>query len=61
MPTKTRYDVLTYDWDKREYTPQRGVRRGPWSKWGLRRALRKLRKLGYDTGRGSSSVFVAQR
>ncbi len=55
------YDVLTWDMDRQEFTPQQGVRRGPWSKWGLRRALRKLQKMGYDTSRhGGVSVLVEE-
>lgn len=55
----TRYEVLTWDSDRQEFTPQIGVRRGPYSKWGLRRALRKLRDMGYETHRrGAYSILV---
>lgn len=53
-----RYYVTTYDWEKEEYTPQIGVRTGPWSKWGLRKALRKLRAMGYDATKGDNSTLV---
>lgn len=53
-----RYYVTTWDTDKQKFTPQRGVRTGPLSKWGLRRALRKLRGFGYSASRGDSSVLV---
>lgn len=53
-----RYDITTYDADKDKFTPQRGVRRGPYSQFGLRKALRKLRTLGYDANRSDPSVYV---
>ena len=56
---KRRYYVFTYDWEQAEYTPQLGVYCGPYSLFGLRRALRKLRDMGYDTGRQDSSVYVS--
>lgn len=60
--TKPTYEVLTWDSDKGKFTPQRGVRRGPWGKWGLRRALRALRDIGYDVHRsGAPSVLVQRR
>lgn len=47
-PTKKpRYEVLTWDIDKQTWTPQQGVRRGPYSLWGLKRAMRKLQSIGY--------------
>jgi hypothetical protein len=61
MPKPT-YEVLTWDMDKQTFTPQQGVRKGPYSKWGLRRALRKLRSMGYETTKaGGVSVFIALR
>lgn len=42
-----KYYVETWDIDLQEFTPQKGCRKGPYSKWGLRKALRKLRSLGY--------------
>jgi hypothetical protein len=59
---KVYYEVLTWDVRKEDFTPQIGVRRGPWSKWGLRRALRKLNRCGYDTDRHNApSVLVLRR
>ncbi len=58
---KPTYDVTTWDADKQAWTPQQGVRRGPWTKWGLRKALRKLRNLGYSARRGDAFVAVARR
>jgi hypothetical protein len=61
---KPRYEVLTWCPDKQRYTPQQGVRRGPHSLWGLKRALRKLQAMGYPCdyssygGAGDPSVQV---
>jgi len=55
---KPRYYVLTWDTDKQDFTPQKGVRTGPYSLWGLRKALRKLQQLGYSAGKGDASVLV---
>jgi hypothetical protein len=44
---RKRYEVLTWDTDKQKFTPQQGVRRGPYTLWGLKRALRKLQSYGY--------------
>lgn len=62
--TKPRYEVLTWDSYKGTFTPQQGVRRGPYTLWGLKRALRKLRGMGYPCdyrscdGCGDPSVSV---
>ncbi len=56
--SKDRYEVLTYDIDTGEFTPQQGLKRGPWSKWGLRRALRRLRRMGYEGTRQDNSILV---
>lgn len=58
MPTKPRYEVLTWDTNRQEFTPQPGVRRGPYTLWGLRRALRALQRWGYSCDRGDCSVWV---
>lgn len=56
---KPKYQVLTWDWEIHDWSPQQGVRRGPYSLFGLRKALRKLRDMGYDTTRnGGVSVLV---
>jgi hypothetical protein len=44
---KARYYVKTWDADRQRFTPQQGVRCGPYTLFGLRKALRKLRALGY--------------
>jgi hypothetical protein len=41
------YYIETYDAVKETYTPHRGVRTGPWTLFGLRKAIRKLRAGGY--------------
>jgi hypothetical protein len=62
-----KYEVLTWDVEKQKWTPQQGVRRGPYSLWGLKRALRKLQALGYpcdyrsDDCSGDPSVLVRER
>jgi len=56
--TRPRYRVTTWDADKQAFTPQRGVRSGPYSQFGLRRALRRLRELGYDACRADASTYV---
>ena len=43
---KPKYEVLTWDTDKQDFTPQKGVRRGPYTLFGLWKALRKLRHGG---------------
>ena len=66
MTTKAKYEVLTWDHEKHCWTPQQGVRRGPHTIHGLRRALRKLRDYGYSCeyssahGVGDPSVSVSR-
>ena len=48
---KTRYYIWTWDTFADEWTPQKGVRCGPYSLFGLRKALRALRGLGYPATR----------
>lgn len=55
---KPRYEVLTWDSDLQKFTPQKGVRRGPYSLFGLRKPLRQLRLLGYQGDRHDSSTYV---
>ena len=50
----TRYYVATWDSDKQEHTPQKGVRTGPYSLFGLRKAL----GMGYGIGRISCAGAV---
>jgi hypothetical protein len=40
---KPRYYVETWDTEKQTFTPQQGVRKGPYSLFGLRKALKALR------------------
>lgn len=58
---KPTYSVLTWDTTKQDWTPQYGVRTGPYRLMGLRRALRKLRAMGYDGCKGDNSVLVERR
>ena len=51
---KQKYDVLTWDSELQKWTPQAGVRRGPYTLFGLRKAIRKLRYLGYTAHRSVS-------
>lgn len=53
-----RYEVLTWDTDLEEFTPQDGVRKGPYTLFGLRKAIRALQKLGYDGYRNDPSILV---
>ncbi len=55
---KSEYYVTTWDMDKQKYTPQKGVRKGPYSLFGLRKALRKLRTMGYSADRYDAYVRV---
>lgn len=64
---KPRYEVLTWDIERQEWTPQQGVRKGPYTLWGLKRALRKLRAIGYPCnyrschyGAGDSRVSICR-
>lgn len=58
---KNYYDVLTWDIDKQKFTPQRGVRRGPYTLFGLRKALRKLGNMGYAGSHREPCVSVEVR
>jgi hypothetical protein len=51
---KPKYEVLTWDTELQKFTPQVGVRRGPYSLWGLKRALRKLQNMGYPCHRNAN-------
>lgn len=53
------YRVTTWDVDRQKFTPQEGLKSEPYTKWELRRALRALRQMGYDTKRAfAPSVLV---
>jgi hypothetical protein len=55
---KPSYWVTTWDCNLQAFTPQAGVRTGPWTLWGLRRAFRALRAMGYPCRRGDPAVAV---
>lgn len=66
-PKRRRYYVETWDPEKEQFSPQPGVRTGPYSLFGLRQAIRKLRRMGYSCdycslvgirGRGDPSVLI---
>lgn len=57
---RPRYYVTTWCADAQTFTPQIGVRTGPYTMFGLRRALRKLRELGYSADRNDPSVYVCR-
>lgn len=59
--TRPKYDVTTWDTDLQRFTPQRGVRRGPYTLFGLRRALRTLRTMGYDIKREFAPSVLVER
>lgn len=61
LPMKRKYYVTTYDADLYAFTPQKGVRTGPYTLFGLRKALRKLQALGYPCNRDDPSVLVECR
>lgn len=56
-----RYYVETWDSDLQKFTPQIGVRTGPYTLFGLRKALRALRNCGYATSRGSGFYVLVSR
>jgi hypothetical protein len=58
MKKRARYEVLTWDADAQKFTPQAGVRRGPYSLFGLRKALRELRGRGYMARKGDPFTLV---
>ena len=58
---KPKYYVTTIDPEKDRFTPQKGVRTGPYTMFGLRKALRKLQSFGYECGRDDPSVLVERR
>lgn len=52
------YFVYTWDAETQRFTPQEGVHSGPYTKWGLRQALRTLQAMGYDASRHDFSILV---
>jgi hypothetical protein len=59
--TRPKFYVLTWDTYKQKFTPQRGVRAGPYTLFGLRKAVRKLREMGYGCERWDNSVLVCRQ
>jgi hypothetical protein len=55
---RAKYEVLTWDTEVQKFTPQLGVRRGPYTLFGLRKAVRKLRDLGDPAATGDPMVLV---
>lgn len=55
-----RYYVFTWDVETQSWTPQQGVRCGPYSLFGLRKPLRKLRTMGYGARKGDPAVSVQE-
>ena len=55
-----RYFIQTWNSDRQDFTPQQGVRTGPYRLFGLRPALRKLRDMGYEARKGDNSTYVAR-
>jgi hypothetical protein len=54
-----RYYVETWDTNKQQWTPQAGVRKGPYTLFGLRKAIRKLREFGYQADHRDPSVYFS--
>lgn len=52
------YDVMTWDAEKKRWSPQKGVKCGPRNRWGVRRAVRQLQAMGYGFGLGDYNPFV---
>lgn len=50
--------VLTWDPDKRAWTPQKGLWAGPYTFRGALRACRKLRAMGYTTPKRDNFVML---
>ena len=61
MSKRNRYFVTTWDAEREEFTPQQGVRTGPYGLAGLRKAIRKLREYGYSGTRQDPSIYVERR
>ena len=55
---KPKYRVLTWDAELQRFTPQLGVKPGPYTRFGLRKPLRKLQTMGYSADRNDYSVLV---
>jgi hypothetical protein len=55
-----RYYVTTRDNDRERFMPEKGVRCGPYSLFGIRKALRRLRRIGYRADRNDGLVLVVR-
>ena len=55
---KHKYWLTTWDSEAQDFTPQAGVWTGPYTLWGLRRALRALRDTGYQATRSDPCVYI---
>ena len=56
---KPRYRVLTWDHEKQQFTPQRGVGRASnITLWQVRGVLRRLQEMGYEVRKGDPKVRV---
>ena len=53
---KKQYWVYTWDMDRNEFTPQTGVRCGPYTLHELKLALQKLQNMGYSCHYSSSNA-----
>ena len=56
-----RYYVKTWDIGRQAYTAQKGVRTGPYTLFGLRQALRKLKEFGFDADKSDCSTLVFRK
>lgn len=61
MGIRKRYYVTTWCTIKQTFTPQQGVRTGPYTLFGLRLAIRALRELGYWANKDDAAVYVESR
>lgn len=55
---RPKYQIFTHDFDLNKWTPQKGVKCGPYALFGLRKAIRKLQAMGYEGTRDDPSVYV---
>lgn len=60
-----RYFVTTWDTETQSFSAQKGVKTGPYSQFGVRKAIRKLRAMGYPANyssrlcvTGDPAVFI---
>lgn len=52
------YFVETWDIDLQRFTPQIGLSPGPYTLFGLRKALRQLQTMGYMANRNDAWITV---